>query len=90
MKLVGWLHTGDEGFYDINGEVTIVGRYKDLIKCRNFAILPLDLENVLLSHPAVVEAVVVPIPHDIDVEQPFAFVKTNFKVYLILIRKSDM
>ncbi|XP_058810757.1 uncharacterized protein LOC131675696 [Phymastichus coffea] len=76
----GWLHLGDEGFYDNNGEITIIGRYKDMIKCRNFCISPTDLEDILLSHPAVVEVAVVPIPHSIDVEQPIAFVKRRAKV----------
>ncbi|XP_058799253.1 uncharacterized protein LOC131668820 [Phymastichus coffea] len=73
----GWLHTGDKGYFDENGEITITDRMKDVIKYRNYQISPGELEEVLLSHPAVIEVAVVPIPHEIDNERPIAFVKAQ-------------
>ncbi|KAL7306990.1 hypothetical protein TKK_0000740 [Trichogramma kaykai] len=70
----GWFLTGDIGYYDENGEVYIVERIKEMIKCRNYAISPSDIEQLLHTHPGVMEAAVVPMPHEIDIERPIAFV----------------
>ncbi|XP_015521568.1 4-coumarate--CoA ligase 1 [Neodiprion lecontei] len=70
----GWLHSGDLGYYDEDGEIFIVDRLKEMIKYQGYQISPADIEDVLLSHPGVKEAVVVSVPHPVDNEHPIAFV----------------
>ncbi|XP_071639666.1 luciferin 4-monooxygenase-like [Temnothorax longispinosus] len=70
----GWLHSGDIGYFDDDGELFIMDRIKDLIKYRAYQISPTEVVNVLTSHPAVLEAVVIGVPHAIDDEHPVAFV----------------
>lgn len=59
----GWFRTGDLGFFDRDGYLFIVGRNKDLINRGGQKIAPAEVEAVLLSHPAVVEAATFSIPH---------------------------
>jgi long-chain acyl-CoA synthetase len=59
----GWLHTGDLGHLDEDGFLWITGRAKDVIIRGGNNIVPRDVEEVLLSHPEVVDAVVLGIPH---------------------------
>lgn len=70
----GWLHTGDVGHFDEDGNVCVVERIKDLIRCIDIHVVPAELEEVLLSHPSVAEAVVVGVPHKEFGEAPRAFV----------------
>jgi acyl-CoA synthetase (AMP-forming)/AMP-acid ligase II len=70
----GWLHTGDIGFVDEQGHFFIVDRAKELIKYKGFQVPPAELEAVLLSHPAVADAAVIPCPDDEAGELPKAFV----------------
>lgn len=70
----GWLHTGDVGHFDEDGNVCVVERVKDLIRCLDVHVVPAELEQLLLSHPAVAEALVVGIPHPQMGEVPRAFV----------------
>ncbi|XP_049836741.1 luciferin 4-monooxygenase-like [Schistocerca gregaria] len=70
----GWIHTGDVGHYDADGNFYIVDRIKELIKYRGAHVSPSELEAWLLAHPQVSEAVVLGIPHDEDQEHPAAFV----------------
>ncbi|KAH8020093.1 hypothetical protein HPB51_024455 [Rhipicephalus microplus] len=70
----GWLHTGDVGHFDEDGNVCVVERVKDLIRCLDVHVVPAELEELLLSHPAVAEALVVGIPHQQMGEVPRAFV----------------
>ena len=60
----GWLHTGDIGRLDEDGELYIVGRIKDLIIKGGENIDPGVSENVLYRHPAVLEAAVIGIPDE--------------------------
>ncbi|KAI6090253.1 4-coumarate-CoA ligase [Hypoxylon rubiginosum] len=53
-----WLHTGDEAVFDDQGYCTITGRFKDIIIRGGENIYPLEIEERLLAHPAVVRAVV--------------------------------
>ncbi|KAH8952087.1 hypothetical protein BDL97_09G066300 [Sphagnum fallax] len=53
----GWFHTGDRGFVDEDGYLTLTGRIKELINRGGEKISPLEVDAVLLSHPAVSEAV---------------------------------
>ena len=70
----GWLHTGDIGHADVDGHFFIVDRLKELIKYKGLQVPPAELEAVLLSHPAVADAAVVP-QKDADAgEIPRAFV----------------
>lgn len=70
----GWLHTGDIGYADEAGHFYIVDRVKELIKYKGFQIAPAELEAILLSHPAVVDAAVIPCNDDEAGEVPKAFV----------------
>jgi len=70
----GWLHTGDIGHADADGHFFIVDRLKELIKYKGMQIAPAELESVLLSHPAVADAAVVPCPDQEAGEIPRAFV----------------
>jgi acyl-CoA synthetase (AMP-forming)/AMP-acid ligase II len=70
----GWLHTGDIVRVDDEGDFFIVDRLKELIKYKGMQVAPAELESVLLSHPAVADAAVVPLK-DVDAgEIPRAFV----------------
>lgn len=80
---LGWLHTGDLGYYDEEGNIFIVDRMKEVIKYRGHHISPVEIESILVKHPKVLEAAVVPVPHSSDDEHPIAFITTlnNFKVF---------
>ena len=66
----GWLHTGDIGYADEDGHFFIVDRAKELIKYKGLQVAPAELEAVLLSHPAVADAAVIPYPDDEAGEVP--------------------
>lgn len=70
----GWLHTGDVGYVDEDGHLFIVDRVKELIKYKGFQVAPAELEAVLLSHPAIADAAVIPSPDEEAGEVPKAFV----------------
>ena len=70
----GWLHTGDVGYFDADGYLVLVDRVKDMIIRGGENIYPKEIENVLYTHPAVLEAAVVGRPHAILGEEPVAFV----------------
>lgn len=70
----GWLHTGDLGYYDEDGDLFIVDRLKELIKYKGFQVSPSEIESLLLSHPAVSDAAVVGKPDPDAGELPVAFV----------------
>jgi acyl-CoA synthetase (AMP-forming)/AMP-acid ligase II len=66
----GWLHTGDIGYVDEDGHFFIVDRAKELIKYKGFQVPPAELEAVLLTHPCVADAAVIPYPDDEAGEVP--------------------
>ena len=70
----GWFRTGDQGVLDQEGYLTLVGRLKELINRSGEKISPGEIDEVLLSHPAVAEAVAFGIPHPIHGEEPSAAV----------------
>jgi acyl-CoA synthetase (AMP-forming)/AMP-acid ligase II len=70
----GWLHTGDVGYVDEDGDVFIVDRVKELIKYKGMQVAPAELEAILLGHPAVADAAVIPSPDEEAGEVPKAFV----------------
>ena len=59
----GWFRTGDQGFLDGDGYLTLTGRIKELINRGGEKIGPREIDEVLLSHPAVAEAVCFGVPH---------------------------
>jgi acyl-CoA synthetase (AMP-forming)/AMP-acid ligase II len=69
-----WLHTGDIGYVDQDGHFFIVDRVKELIKYKGFQVAPAELEAILLTHPAVADAAVIPCHDDEAGEVPKAFV----------------
>lgn len=69
----GWLHTGDVGYADEDGYFYIVDRVKELIKYKGMQVAPAELEGLLLSHPAVADAAVIPSPDEEAGEVPKAF-----------------
>lgn len=73
----GWLYTGDIGYQDEDGFLFIVDRKKDLIKPSGFQVWPRDVEEVIVSHPAVAEACVAGIPDPVTVEAVKAWVVLN-------------
>jgi acyl-CoA synthetase (AMP-forming)/AMP-acid ligase II len=70
----GWLHTGDIGYVDADGDLYVVDRVKELIKYKGLQIAPAELEAVLLGHHAVADAAVIPIPDEEAGEVPKALV----------------
>ena len=70
----GWLHTGDVGYVDEDGFLVVVDRVKELIKFKGMQVAPAELEAVLLTHPAVADAAVIPSPDLEAGEVPKAFV----------------
>jgi acyl-CoA synthetase (AMP-forming)/AMP-acid ligase II len=70
----GWLHTGDVGAFDADGYLRIVDRVKEIIKYNAYQVAPAELEGVLLSHPAIADAAVIPSPDAAAGEVPKALV----------------
>ncbi|KDP36411.1 hypothetical protein JCGZ_08680 [Jatropha curcas] len=70
----GWLHTGDVGYIDDDDELFIVDRLKELIKYKGFQVAPAELEALLIAHPHIYDAAVVPMKDDVAGEVPAAFV----------------
>jgi long-chain acyl-CoA synthetase len=72
-----WLRTGDVATIDEDGFVTIVDRLKDMIAVGGFKVFPSQVEDVLLEHPAVKEALVIGVPEPYHGEMPRAYVTLN-------------
>jgi long-chain acyl-CoA synthetase len=70
----GWLKTGDLFFRDPEGFFFFQGRTDDMFKSSGESIYPKEVENLLMKHPAVVDACVVPIAHDFKGHVPAAMV----------------
>jgi len=76
----GWVHTGDAGRVDDEGNVFIVDRLKELIKVNALQVAPAELEAVLAVHPAVAECAVIPRPDERCGEVPVAVVVPRAQV----------
>lgn len=70
----GYYHTGDVAGRDADGYITYIGRTDDVFKSSDYKVSPFELESVLIEHPAVVEAAVVPQPHETRQAIPKAYV----------------
>jgi acetyl-CoA synthetase len=70
----GYYHTGDVAARDQDGYITYVGRTDDVFKASDYKISPFELESVLIEHPAVAEAAVVPSPDPVRLAVPKAYV----------------
>lgn len=73
----GWLHTGDLGRFDQENYLYIVGRLKNMLICGGINVYPEEIEELLISHPAVKEAVVIGQKHKLLGEIPIAKVVLN-------------
>lgn len=70
----GWLHTGDIGTVDADGYLTILDRLKELIKVKGYQVAPAELEALLLKHPRIADAAVIPVLDEECGEVPKALV----------------
>jgi long-chain acyl-CoA synthetase len=70
----GWVHTGDLARQDEHGNVFIVDRMKDMIIRGGYNVYPREIEELLYTHPAVVECAVIGEPHDVFGEEIVAYV----------------
>jgi acyl-CoA synthetase (AMP-forming)/AMP-acid ligase II len=70
----GWFHSGDVARLDEDGSLWIVDRIKELIKYKGYQIAPAELEALLLTHPAITDAAVIPVRDEETGEIPKAFV----------------
>ncbi|ODU07612.1 MAG: AMP-dependent synthetase [Pseudonocardia sp. SCN 72-86] len=70
----GYYHTGDIASRDADGYIFYIGRTDDVFKASDYKISPFELESVLIEHPAVAEAAVVPAPDELRLAVPKAYV----------------
>ncbi|MFI1707754.1 AMP-binding protein [Streptomyces griseoruber] len=70
----GYYHTGDVASRDEDGYITYVGRTDDVFKASDYKISPFELESVLIEHPSVAEAAVVPAPDALRLAVPKAYI----------------
>ncbi|PQP97792.1 4-coumarate--CoA ligase-like 5 [Prunus yedoensis var. nudiflora] len=70
----GWLRTGDMCYIDEDGFIFVVDRLKELIKYKGYQVPPAELEALLLTHPQIADAAVIPFPDDKVGQYPMAYV----------------
>jgi long-chain acyl-CoA synthetase len=78
----GWVHTGDIGFLDDDGYLTIVDRKKDMVISGGYNVYPVEVDNLLFDHPLVLEACCVGVPDSYRGE--------SLKAYVVLKEGSSL
>ncbi|XVE54515.1 hypothetical protein DITRI_Ditri03aG0088200 [Diplodiscus trichospermus] len=73
----GWLKTGDICYFDSEGFLYVVDRLKELIKYKAYQVPPAELERLLLSHPEIADAAVIPYPDEEAGQIPMAYIVRN-------------
>ncbi len=73
----GYLRTGDVGYQREDGNLVFVGRIKEMFKSGGYNVYPLEIEQAISEHEAVLLCAVLPIPHDLYQEVGHAFVMTK-------------
>jgi long-chain acyl-CoA synthetase len=73
----GWFFTGDIGKFDEDGYLSIVDRKKDMIIAGGYNIYPVELDDILMSHPKILEACTIGVPHEYRGETVKAFIVTK-------------
>jgi len=74
MTADGWFKTGDLGKLNEDHYLTLVGRSKESYRCGGEQVMPTEIEDLLVTHKSVLQAHVVPVPHDRMGEVGFAFI----------------
>jgi acetyl-CoA synthetase len=70
----GYFHTGDVATRDSEGYIFYTGRTDDVFKSSDYKVSPFEVESVLIGHPAVLEAAVVPVPDPVRLAIPKAYI----------------
>lgn len=70
----GYVKSGDTGYYSARGELYVLDRIKDFVKCMDLQVAPAELEELLQDHADVAQAAVVGVPHSTYGEAPRAFI----------------
>jgi long-chain acyl-CoA synthetase len=83
----GWLNTGDLAYLTSTGKIVLAGRERDLISNKGLKIYPQEVENILLTHPQVLQAAVIGIRDSENEEIPVAFIASKEQDTLTLIEQ---
>jgi len=70
----GWFYTGDIGYIDEDGYISIVDRKKDIIISSGYNIYPIEIDNVLFAHPKILEACIIGVPDEYRGETVKAYI----------------
>lgn len=73
----GWFHTGDIGYFDVDRNLFLCDRKKEMIKYRSYQIAPSELESVIEQHPNIFEVCVIGIPDELSTDLPAAVISSK-------------